>query len=110
MIGFGIMAGGFSVINWGQLGAVVLSWIISPVFSLAIGFLIFKLIVRLILSQSDPFDRALRLSPWFVGTTVFVMVLSFLFKTPLGKTLSLGTPECAAAGRFDCRHYWGWSE
>ncbi len=93
MIGFGIMAGGFSVINWGQLGAVVLSWIISPVFSLAMGFLIFKLIVKLILVRSDPFDRALRLSPWFVGTTAFVMVLSFLFKTPLGKKLSLGTPS-----------------
>jgi len=93
MIGFGIMAGGFSVINWGILGAVVLSWIISPVFSLALGFLIFKIIVRLILTRGDPFDRALSLSPWFVGATAFVMVLSFLFKTPLGKTLSLGTPS-----------------
>jgi len=27
MIGFGIMAGGFSVINWTKLAAVVLSWV-----------------------------------------------------------------------------------
>ncbi|MGW8301531.1 MAG: inorganic phosphate transporter, partial [Desulfobacterales bacterium] len=33
MVGFGIMAGGFSVISWGKLGAVVLSWVISPVFA-----------------------------------------------------------------------------
>lgn len=32
MLGFGIMAGGFTAINWGLLGAVVASWIISPVF------------------------------------------------------------------------------
>ena len=37
MIGFGIMAGGFSVINWAKLAAVVLSWIISPVFSLHVA-------------------------------------------------------------------------
>src|SRR5210317_2597153 len=46
MIGFGIMAGGFTVINWGKLFAVVLSWIVSPLFSLVIGFVMFKIIVK----------------------------------------------------------------
>jgi len=92
MIGFGIMAGGFSVINWGKLGAVVLSWIISPVFSLVISFCMFKIIVRLILVKKDSFAQALKLSPIFVGLACFVVVLSFVFKTPLGKSLSIGTP------------------
>jgi PiT family inorganic phosphate transporter len=90
MIGFGIMAGGFSVINWGKLGAVVLSWIISPVFSMIIGYTIFKIIVKTITSKQDTFARALKLSPFFVGLTLFVVVLSFLFKTPLGKKLAIG--------------------
>ena len=93
MIGFGIVAGGFSVIQWGKLGAVVLSWIISPVFSLVIGYATFKAIVNLILSKQDPFQQALRLSPWFIGLAVFVVVLSFLFKTPLGSSLAIGTPS-----------------
>jgi PiT family inorganic phosphate transporter len=38
------------------------------------------------------------LSPVFIGLTVFVVVLSFLFKTPLGKTLSLGTPVALLTG------------
>jgi len=92
MIGFGIMAGGFSVINWGKLGAVVLSWVISPVFALVIGFIMFKTITRLILSKRDPFTWSLRLSPLFIGIAFFVIVLSFLFKTPLGKKLAIGTP------------------
>ena len=91
MIGFGIMAGGFSVINWAKLAAVVMSWIISPVFSLVISFLMFKTIVKLILIKRDAFDRALRLSPVFIGLAAFVVVLSFLFKTPLGKNLSMDT-------------------
>jgi PiT family inorganic phosphate transporter len=93
MIGFGIVAGGFSVIQWGKLGAVVLSWVISPVFSLMIGYTTFKVIVNLILSKKDPFQQALRLSPWFIGLAVFVVVLSFLFKTPLGSSLSIETPS-----------------
>ena len=90
MIGFGIMAGGFTVINWGKLFAVVLSWILSPLFSVVIAYLIFKIIVRLILSKKDTFARSLKLSPVFIGSTFFVVVLSFLFKTPLGKKMDLG--------------------
>ena len=92
MIGFGIMAGGFSVINWGKLGAVVLSWIISPVFAMAIAYLMFKTIVKFILSKDDPFSQALKLAPYFISIALFVVILSFLFKTPLGKRLAIGTP------------------
>ena len=92
MIGFGIMAGGFSVINWGKLGAVVLSWVISPVFAMVIGFLMFKTIVKFILSKDDPFSQALKLAPFFISIALFVVILSFLFKTPLGKKLAIGTP------------------
>jgi PiT family inorganic phosphate transporter len=92
MIGFGIMAGGFSVINWGKLGAVVLSWIISPVFAMIIGFLMFKTIVKFILSRDDSFSQALTLAPYFIGIAFFVVILSFLFKTPLGKSMAIGTP------------------
>ncbi len=91
MIGFGIMAGGFSVINWSKLGAVVLSWIISPVFSLIIAFLMFKVIVKMILVKKESFVRALKLSPAFIGLAAFIIVLSFLFKTPLGKKLAIET-------------------
>jgi len=92
MIGFGVMAGGFGVINWGKLGAVVLSWIVSPLFALVISFLLFKAIVRVIMVHQDAVARAMRLSPLFIGMALFVVVLSFLFKTPLGKKLAIGTP------------------
>jgi len=90
MAGFGIMAGGFSAIKWGQMAGVVMSWIISPVFSLVIAYLMFKIIIKLILSRNDSFVRALNLSPFFIGIALFIIILSFLFKTPLGKELALG--------------------
>jgi len=91
MIGFGIIAGGPSVINWGKLAAVVLSWVVSPLFSLVIAYLMFKIIVKLILSTKDPFAKALKLSLFFIGIAFFIIILSFLLKTPLGKKLSIGT-------------------
>ena len=44
----------------------------------------------MVLSKEDPFEWGLKFSPLFIGSTLFVVVLSFLFKTPLGKTLALG--------------------
>ncbi|MFW5908746.1 MAG: inorganic phosphate transporter [Desulfosalsimonas sp.] len=92
MIGFGIATGGFSVINWAGLAAVVSSWVISPLFAMIIAFIMFKVIVRLILSRADPVAVAFRLSPVFIGLAVFVVIMSFVFKTPMGKHLDLGTP------------------
>ncbi len=92
MIGFGIVAGGFSVIQWARLTAVVMSWIISPVFSLLIAYVMFRIIVIMITSRANAFARALKLSPAFIGLAVFIVILSFLFKTPLGKKLAIATP------------------
>lgn len=91
MVGFGLVAGGFQMVNWGGLLAIVLSWVISPVFSLLISFFTFRLIVRLILNRSQAFQRALKLSPFFIGMAMFVCAMSFLFKTPLGKTVEITT-------------------
>jgi len=100
MIGFGVMTGGLSVINWPKLGAVVASWVISPAFSFIIAFLLFKFIVKAVLSKNDPFVWGLKFSPLFIGSTLFVVVLSFLFKTPLGKTLALGNTAAIMAALF----------
>jgi len=103
MIGFGIMAGGFTMINWGKLGAVVLSWVVSPVFSTLIGFGMFKIIVNTILNKKNAYESALKSSPFFIGITIFVVILSFLFKTPLGKNLSIATPAALIiAGALAC--------
>ncbi len=96
MIGFGFMAGGLDVINWHKLGAVVMSWVISPIFATIIAFGMLRFIIRFVLSRQDPARAALRLSPAFIGTTCFVIVLSFVFKTPLGKRLAIGTPAALA--------------
>ena len=90
MVGFGLVTGGIGVINWGVLGAVVGSWVISPVFSMTIAFVMFNIIIRFVLRRQDAFQAAISLSPVFIGAAVFVIVMSFLFKTPMGKTMAVG--------------------
>jgi inorganic phosphate transporter, PiT family len=105
MIGFGIMAGGVSVINWTKLGGVVLSWVISPIFSMMISYLMLKIIIRFVISAKDSFNQALKLAPFFISLTCFVVVLSFLFKTPLGQEFStknsFGHYNCYIRHSFD---------
>jgi inorganic phosphate transporter, PiT family len=100
MVGFGLVAGGVSVINWGKLLAVVASWVISPVFSLIIAYAMFKTIVKTILSRKDPLGSALKASPVFIGVAVFIVAMSFIFKTPFGKSLSVSMGLAALISFF----------
>lgn len=93
MLGFGLVAGGPSAVNWGKTLAIVGSWVISPLFSGILAYLVYKIIYQKILSKEDMFFHTLKLSPFFIGTTFFVMILSLLLKTPLGEKLGLGGKE-----------------
>jgi len=100
MIGFGLITGGLSVIQWTKVMLIVLSWIISPFFASLLAFLMFQFLRNRILSKPDMFVKALRWSPFFAGLTFFIIVLSFLLKTPLGSRLGidLGTGVLLALG------------
>lgn len=89
ILGFGIVAGGPQVVNWGSMGFVVLSWIISPLFGAAIAFGVFTHIRRFILYRSHVIEKARFWAPFWVALTADLVVLSFFYKTPVGKQLNL---------------------
>jgi PiT family inorganic phosphate transporter len=89
IMGFGLVAGGPDVINWLKMGGVVLSWIISPFAAAAIAFLIFSHIRRTIFFSRRFIHQAKKWGPIWMGFTVSLVVLSFLYKTPVGKKLAL---------------------
>jgi inorganic phosphate transporter, PiT family len=92
MVGFGIITSGFDAIRWKVLAGVAASWVISPLFALTIGLAMFKLIVWLIMSRADSYRSAMRYAPMFIGLAVFIVGMSFLYKTPLGRALQVATP------------------
>ena len=93
MIGFGIIAGGFSVVQWWKVLGIVISWILSPFLASFLGYFMFLFIRNRILSKEDIFERAMRWCPFFAGLAIFIIILSLMLKTPMGEKLGIGLTE-----------------
>ena len=89
LIGFGIIAGGFSSINWGKVGQVAASWIISPIVGCIIAFFVFKVIVKLIFAKEEPVKSAKIVGPLIIGVTAFLIASSLLSKTRLSEIVGV---------------------
>jgi len=89
ILGFGLVAGGPSVVNWLTLGGVVLSWFISPFFAAAVGYFVFDQIKRRIFMAKHFIDQARRWGPRWMGLTMILVGFSFIYKTPVGKDFDL---------------------
>ncbi len=100
LMGFGIIAGGISSVNWLKIGSVAASWILSPVFGCIIAYFVFKIIVKLIFAKDEPVKSAKIVGPAIIGATAFLISSSFLLKTPLSKDLNLSLPLSLAISFF----------
>jgi PiT family inorganic phosphate transporter len=88
MVGFGIAAGGYGIVNWYKIGGIAASWVISPVLGAVLAYLMFRIILRFILQSENPFHSAKKIGPLFISITIMIIASSILFKTPLGKDLN----------------------
>ncbi|WP_028588609.1 inorganic phosphate transporter [Desulfocurvus vexinensis] len=89
ILGFGIVAGGPSVVQWSKLGGVVASWFVSPFFAALVGFLIFTQIRRKIFMATHFIESARTWGPRWMALTMVLVGFSFLYKTPVGEQLAL---------------------
>jgi len=90
LVGVGLLLGGTAAVKWWTVVGVVASWVISPFLACILAFLLFTFIQRRIMFLRRALRTALKLSPLFVGMTFFVVGMSLVHKTPLGKRLHLG--------------------
>ncbi|KPI93293.1 PREDICTED: sodium-dependent phosphate transporter 1 [Papilio xuthus] len=81
-VGFTLTAKGPVGIRWSTLGAIVLSWFISPALSGAVSAMMFWLVRRFILRAPEPLVAGLRALPFFYGATVAVNVVSVVHDGP----------------------------
>jgi PiT family inorganic phosphate transporter len=89
LMGFGIIAGGFSAVNWGKIGSVAASWVLSPIAGCILAFLVFKLIVKTIFAKEKPVKSAKIVGPVIIGLTAFIISSSLFMKTPLGESIDI---------------------
>lgn len=106
VVGFGILAVGFGAVSWGKVGAIVLSWVISPIAGGLIGGGIFYFIQRKILTRDAPYEAARTYAPWLLSSIFLILILSVIFKGLKNLHLDLGLweallitlPFCLMAG------------
>ncbi len=78
--GFGMVALGWSAVEWGELGRIVSSWVVSPILSGTLAIVIFTLTRRLILDHDDPVRQLQRWGPLYVFAVIAVIGMVTLFK------------------------------
>jgi PiT family inorganic phosphate transporter len=97
VLGAGIAASGWSIADWGQVGQIVASWVISPVMGgmIAAGFL--YLIKRTITYRTDILGAARRMVPvlvalmaWAFATYLMLKGVKHIWKVSFGTAALIG--------------------
>lgn len=80
LIGFAIVGIGPDAVNWGKVGKIVASWVISPAIGGTIAFLLVMSTRKLIFNSENPLKSAKRYAPIYVFMLGFVISLITMFK------------------------------
>ncbi len=80
IVGFAAIGIGVDAVQWGEVGRIVMSWVVSPLTAGFIAFLIYKSVQRLILTQEDPLEKAKRYVPVYIFLAAFTIVLVTILK------------------------------
>lgn len=82
VVGFSLVARGFSGINFRGLLKIVASWFISPILSGMLSAAIFYCLRRFIIFRKDALEKGLMLLPFIYGFTLFVNIFSLILDGP----------------------------
>ncbi|SDS75479.1 inorganic phosphate transporter, PiT family [Halopseudomonas litoralis] len=80
VIGFGAVGVSMDSVNWAGVLPIVSSWVISPLLSGIVAFMIFVSVHRLILDTDTPFANAKRYVPFYMFAVGFFISLMTLTK------------------------------
>jgi inorganic phosphate transporter, PiT family len=85
VVGFGCVALGVDLISWSKVGSISLSWVISPLMSGVVGYLLFTFILKSVFHKRDPIRAARQQAPYFVFMVLIVLcgVASYKGMKPL---------------------------
>ena len=110
MIGMTIALKGVNCVNWyeekelfpyvGGVAGIVLSWVLSPLFSAIISSTLFVIIRQVILRSKDSFERTTYLFPVLIGGTVTLNSFFIIYKGAKGLELDDTPLDVACAWSF----------
>ncbi len=80
IVGFAAVGIGVDAVQWGKVGTIVMSWVVSPLTAGFIAYLIYRSVQRLILRQEDPLAKAKRYVPVYIFLAAFTITLVTILK------------------------------
>ncbi len=80
VIGFGFIAGGADAVNWGKVGFVAMSWVVSPVLGGLMAYGIFRFITIYIFDKRNPVAQSKKLVPFLVFVVFVILAISMVYK------------------------------
>ncbi|SEM57032.1 inorganic phosphate transporter [Halomonas caseinilytica] len=92
IVGFAMAGLGLDAIGWTKVGQIAASWVVSPLMSGSIAFMLFKSVQHLIFESRDPFAAAKRYVPMYVFLVGFIVAMVTFTKglKHVGLELSFG--------------------
>mgnify|MGYP003664651184 CR=1 FL=1 len=92
IVGFAVAGLGASTVDWGAVGTIAASWVVSPLLAGTIGFVLFKSVHLLIFEDANPFTAAKRYFPGYVFLVGFIVSMVTLTKglSHVGLDLTFG--------------------
>jgi len=75
IVGFAIAGIGLDAVQWGKVGTIVASWVVSPVLAGLISYVLFRSVQALILNTDDPFNKAKKYVPYYIFLVGFIIAL-----------------------------------
>ena len=75
IVGFAAFGVGMDAVNWGKVGGIVGSWIVTPALSGFIAYIIFMSAQRLIFDTKEPLKNAMKYVPFYMFLAGFIMAL-----------------------------------
>ncbi len=100
IVGFSAVGIGIDAVQWGKVGTIVMSWVISPALSGIIAYWLFVSVQRFILDTPNPLQNAKRYVPIYIFLVGFIIALVTLFKglKHVGLHLSMKEGYAVAVG------------
>ena len=93
IVGFAAVGIGVEAVKWGQVGTIVMSWIVSPLTAGFIAFLIYQSVLRLVLQHENPLEKAKRWVPVYIFFAAFTITLVTILKGLSHVGLDIGTRD-----------------
>ncbi|MFT6256573.1 MAG: PiT family inorganic phosphate transporter, partial [Cellvibrionaceae bacterium] len=80
IVGFAAVGVSADAVEWGKVGGIVGSWVVTPAISGFIAYIIFQSVQKLIFNTDDPLASAKRYVPFYMALAGFVMSLVTITK------------------------------